>query len=204
MVYDIPVKGDRVKPQQITALHLFCALAFIGSGAIIYVYNFRITYWGLALLLFGILLASVTIVRNKAVVKGTLNLYLRIAELIVSLSLVALSASEMWKFPLGIFSVLSAALVFSVIWERNTGHQLYLRVSESGITLPATFRRRSLPWRDVAQLVLRYGVISIDCYDNKLYQMETMGSAPVSVAELEQFCETQITIAKASRTDNDW
>ena len=81
MEYELPVADKKVKPHQVTALHLICALAFIGTGAIIFVYNYTITYWGLALLIGGIMLTIATIARNKWLITRNINTIFRIVEL---------------------------------------------------------------------------------------------------------------------------
>jgi hypothetical protein len=204
MAFDLPVKGDKVKPQQITALHLFCGLAFIGTGAIIYVYNFEITYWGLALLLAGVLLSLLTIVKNRLITRPPLNIVVRAVELLISVALLTLSLKEQWKFPIGIFGVLSAAILFSLYWERTAGQQLYIRVDEQGIKMPVTSRRRHIPWWDIEEVLLRYSVLSIDCVDNKLYQADLMANANINSVQFEAYCQTQVAANKDKRIKNNW
>ncbi|GAA4459772.1 hypothetical protein GCM10023093_01360 [Nemorincola caseinilytica] len=204
MVFDLPIRGDKVKPQQVTALHLFCSLAFIGTGAIIYVYNFQITYWGLALLLAGLLMAALTVGRNKWVTSRYVNVAFRVIELLISLSMLTLSLIEQWKFPIGIFSVLSAAIAFSIFWERGAGQQLYIRIDEGGLRMPVTSRRRSIPWQDVERVLLRYGILSIDCTDNKLYQVEVSDTSGIDIEVFEAFCNARIAEGIEKRPKNDW
>ncbi len=203
MVFELPVTGTKVKPQQLTALHLFCGLAFLGTGAIIYVYNFEITYWGLALLIAGLALITVTIAKNKWITGRSINKVFRFLELAVALAIAALSFSEQWKFPIVIFTVLVAAIVFSLYWERDAGQQLHVRVDESGVHLPVTARRRFIAWKEIDQVMLRYGVLSIDCIDNKLFQFDVSATtAPVD--QFNEFCAGQVTAAIADRPANDW
>lgn len=204
MAFDLPVKGDKVKPQQITALHLFCGLAFIGTGAIIYVYNFEITYWGLALLLAGMLLSLLTIVKNRLIIRPPLNIVVRAAELLISVALLMLSLKEQWKFPIGIFSVLSAAILFSLYWERTAGQQLYIHVDEQGIKMPVTSRRRHIAWWDVEEVLLRYGVLSVDCIDNKLYQADLAANANIDSVKFEAYCKAMVDANIEKRVKNNW
>src|ERR1700729_3794871 len=125
MVYDLPLEEVKVKPHQITTLHLVSALAFIGTGAIIAVYNYTIPVWGILLLLAGLSLAGVTIAKNKWVISNKVTPPLRIAELVISLAIAGLSLAQHWKFPLFIFSVLSVAIIFAMYWERATGGALF-------------------------------------------------------------------------------
>lgn len=203
MKYELPVAGRKVKPQQVTALHLFSALAFIGTGAIIFVYNFQITYWGLALMTLGVLLAIVVIARNRVVTHGKANMLFRGLELGVSLALMALSLKEQWKFPIAIFSMLSAALLFSLYWERDASEQLLVVIDEGGIRLPATSRRRHIPWAEVEQVLIRFGILSIDCRNNMLYQF-SLSAEIADATAIERASDNWIEQNKPAPGVADW
>jgi hypothetical protein len=203
MEFDLPVTGEKVKPQQITALHLFSGLAFVGAGAIIAVYNYEIPRWGGALLVAGLALLALTMFRNRWVVRKPVNRALRIVELAISLAIAALSFVEQWKFPSGIFSVLSAAILFSLYWERDAGQQLYVHIDETGVRLPVTSRRRFIGWAEIEQVLLRYGVLSVDCIDNKLYQTDVAGST-VDEAQFDEWCKAQVQAHIDKRRNDNW
>jgi hypothetical protein len=203
MLFELPVSGTKVKPQQLTALHLFCGLAFVGTGAIIYVYNFEITYWGAALLAAGTLLIGFTIARNKWITGRKVNKIMRVLELLVALAIAALSFKEQWKFPMGIFSVLVAAIIYSLYWERDAGQQLTVRVDETGVHLPSTSRRRFIPWHEIEQVLLRYGVLSVDTLSNNLYQFD-VSATTADVASFHTFCNEQIEAGISKRKGADW
>lgn len=203
MVFDLPVMGERVKPQQVTALHLFCSLAFMGTGAIIFIYNYQITYWGLALLIAGIALVVLTIFKNKWVIGHKINLILRIKELAISVAIAALSYYEQWKFPIIIFTSLTVAILFSLYWERGIGKRLYAHIDEAGVRLPATSRRRFIGWVNIEQVLLRHGVLSIDCVDNKLYQFDVSGYSADDEA-FEAFCKAQVAANAGKRKKDEW
>lgn len=203
MVFDLPVSGSKVKPQQLTALHLFCGLAFMGTGAIIYRYNFDLTGWGLALLLFGLALMAATIVKNKLITGGRLNTLVRLAELLVAIVIALLSYKEQWKFPIVIFTVLVAVIAFSLYWERGAGQQLYVSVDQAGVHMPVTSRKRFVAWAEADQVILRYGVLSIDCLNNKLYQFD-VSSSTVDVDAFNTYCAARIEEHVPNRVKNDW
>jgi len=204
MVYDLPLEEVKVKPHQITTLHLLCALSFTGTGAIIAVYNYTIPVWAaLALLIAGVALAVVTIAKNKWVVSNKVTPVLRIAELIVSLSLAGLSVAEWWKFPMGIFGVLSVALLFALYWERSTDRALFIHLDTDGVKLPVTARKRFITWPEVEQVVLRFGTLSINCADNRLIQY-TVGDDKVDSEIFEAFCSAQVENNREKRIKDDW
>jgi len=203
MVFDLPVTGDKVKPQQVTALHLFSGLAFVGTGAIICIYNYEIPEWGAVILGIGVLLLWLTMFRNKWITGKPINRIIRYAELMVSLSIAALSFYEQWKFPSGIFSVLSAAIVFSIYWERDAGQQLYIQIDDKGVRMPITSRTRFIAWHEIEQVLLKYGVLSVDCIDNKLIQVDVSKNT-IDEQDFNDFCKLQVENNKNKRTNNDW
>ncbi len=203
MVFDLPVTGEKVKPQQVTALHLFCGLAFVGTGAIICVYNYEIPEWGGAILGAGILLLATAIFRNKWLIGKQANRVVRVLELLISVAIALLSFKEQWKFPSGIFSVLSAAILFSLYWERDAGQALGVHVDEAGVHLPVTSRKRFVGWVEIEQVLLRYGVLSIDCVDNKLYQFDVSANT-VDEEIFHAFCKAQVENHVGKRRKDEW
>jgi len=202
MVYDLPLAEEKVKPHQVTTLHLVSALAFIGTGAIIFVYNYVITWWGLALLILGLLLLGLTIVKNNWVTSQKVNPMFRIAELTIAIILALYSTMQHWKFPIVIFSMLSAALLFALYWERSSGKVLFIHVDDKGLRLPVV-RRRFIPWPEIEQVVLRYGTITINCVDNHLFQW-TVSATDLDPKTFEAYCKTKIEENISKRRNDEW
>lgn len=203
MVYDLPVAEEKVQPHQITTLHLVCAIAFMVAGAIIFKYNFEITIWGLALLVAGLLLIIATIAKNSWLTSKRINPVIRIAELVLSAWIAVYSLIQQWKFPTGIFGVLSAAVLFALYWERAAGAGLFIQVHDEGVKLPVTSRRRFIPWTEIEQVVFRFGTLTIDCVDNKLFQWN-ITNVPADTAEFEAFCLNKVNEHRDKRRKNDW
>ncbi len=202
MVYDLPLVEEKVKPHQVTTLHLICALAFIGTGAIIYRYNFVITYWGLALLLAGLLLLGATVVKNKWLISAKVNPTIRIIELSIALLVAIYSITQQWKFPIGMFSVLSAAIMFSIYWERKAAGTLYVHVDDEGLRLPVV-RRRFIPWVEVDEVVLRFGTLTINLVDNHLFQWN-INDPNFDNEIFEAFCIAKVEENKSKRRNDEW
>jgi hypothetical protein len=190
MVYDLPLVEEKTKPHQVTSLHLISALAFIVSGAIIFVYNYVITWWGLALLVGGVLLAALTIARNRWVISKA-NASFRVLELLIAAAMAAYSFQQQWKFPEFIFSALTAALAFALYWERSATSKLFIHIDDSGINLPVTYRKRYIPWTEVEKVVFRYGTLTVDCTDNRLFQWN-MAESSIDTQAFEDYCDTRI------------
>jgi hypothetical protein len=203
MVYELPLVEVKVKPHHITTLHLVCALAFIGAGAIIAVYNYAIPLWGAALLFAGLVLLYITIARNKWATAPKTNQLLRIAELAVSLTMAIYSLVQQWKFPIGMFGALSAALVYALFWERSSGSALKITVDENGITLPENSRKKFISWPEVEQITMRFGTFTVDCLDNRLFQW-TIGEMKIDTNDFEAYCNKLIQDSIGNRQNNNW
>ncbi len=203
MEYSIQLIDEKVKRHQVTALHLTSALAFIGAGAIIYVYNFQIKPWGLAILFAGLALGIATIVKNKWVTTPASNLMFRIVELLLALALCGYSAMQHWNLPIGIFGVLAAGIAFAIFWERSSDGKQYIYVSEDGIRLPVDSRKRFLEWVEVNDVIVKFGTLSIDCADNRLFQWN-VHNITFDKAAFDSFCFNQIETGKTKRITEEW
>ncbi len=202
MEYQLQLADEKVKPHQITTLHLVCSFAFLGAGAIITIYNYTIPVWGLALLLVGIALLALTIFRNSWVNDKKVNPALRIIELVIAITFTVYSLLMQWKFPIVIYGGLSAALLFALFWERKAGSKLYIYVDDDGLRLPVV-RRRFIPWSEVEVIVLKYGTLTINCLDNHLFQWSV--SVPeINVDAFDAFCSTKVEESIEKRRNNEW
>jgi hypothetical protein len=203
MVYDLPLEEVKVKSHQVTTLHLMCALAFTGTGAIIFVYNYIITMWGAALLAAGLVLLFLTFFKNKWLTQRNRNTVARIIELAIALFVGLYSVMQQWKFPTVIFGILSAALLFGLYWERTAGGALFVNIDETGLRLPITSRQRFLKWTEIEQVVMRFGTISINCLDNRLFQWN-IGNSNIDPQQFEAYCEAQVEANKNKRIVDEW
>ncbi|MBC7553694.1 MAG: hypothetical protein H7257_06915 [Taibaiella sp.] len=203
MTYSIQLSDEKVKKHQVTALHLTCALAFTGCGAIMFVYNQDIKWWGASLLAAGIGLLSLTIAKNKLVITTPNSSVFRIAELVISLAIAGYCAINQWKLPVWIFGVLGAAVCFAFFWERASNTMQYVHLGHDGIKLPVESRRRFIQWVDVETVLFKFGTLSIDCTDNKLYQWNVR-PAEFDNMEFEDFCSKKIDEYRDKRRKDDW
>ena len=126
----------------------------------------------------------------------------RIAELVCTLLYGAYFLYGKLWLPTGIFGILSATLLFAIFWENNKNRAQYVHIDEKGVQLPATSRRRELAWNQVAQVILRFGILTIDCYDNHLYQWNVK-MPEYSKEELEGYCSKLIAEHK-EKQEADW
>lgn len=202
MEYKIQLVEEKVKQQQVTSLHLISALAFLGAGAIIFLYNSTITYWGLALVVVAIAILAVVMGRNRWVTKPANNTAFRVIELAIAAVLAAYSAFQDWKLPLGIFGVIAAALAFSLYWERKSNSAQYVYVDDNGIALPGA-RRKDMAWTGVEKVMLRFGTLSVSTTDNHMFQWN-VHPVTFDATTFEQYCTGKIDANRENRKKDDW
>lgn len=189
MTFELLLAEGKVKPQQITALHLLSAFAIIGSGSVFYFFSDQLKWWGVGLLLLGFALTFVAIFRNKWLLKPERNRVIRIIELMAALCLASFMAiNDMWV-PAGMFGILAVVIVLAFYWEKGSGEQ-YVYVSEAGIKLPFSSRKRFIDWQEVESVLYKYGTLTVECDGNKLYQW-SIKKTRFERDEFERFCSKQ-------------
>ena len=202
MTFELPLVEERVKPHQVTALHLITALAFTGTGAVLYKLHEPVKEWALALLIAGIALIATVFVKNKWLIKPAANRYFRMGELMILLCISSFMVLKGWMIPAAMFGVLSAVVLFALYWERGGGGMLQIRIDAEGIKLPVTSRRRLIEWPEVEQVILRFGTLTINGADNRLFQWSVY-NVDFDKEVFEAFCHRQIEAARSRRVA-DW
>jgi hypothetical protein len=202
MVYDLTVDDVKVKPHQVTTLHMICALAFLVGGTIAAVYNFDYLRWcGIGILACGIGLTGVVIAKNKWVISSTVNPAFRLMEMLVCATIAAYALYRGWKFPIVIFTSLTAFVTFAFFWERSA-RPLSIHLGDEGITLPATARRRFRPWTDIEEVILRFGILTINYVDNSLMQWPVPATG-VDADSFEAWCAARVEAFRDKR-QKEW
>jgi len=219
MVFDLPVTEEKVKSHQITALHLIVALALFTSGALFYFMYLLFAYTiyketsehtlqivrmeGVIVAVLGILLFAVIVAKNKWLVKSANNRIIRIGELLVVACISIYAFIVNMPIPGSTFAILGAVLIFSLYWEATAGKPAFVHIDEQGIRLPSTSRKRSLEWWEVDQVMLRYGTLSIECMENRLYQLN-INPVQFDMKQFDAFCEGRISESADKRKNNEW
>ncbi|MCD6064656.1 MAG: hypothetical protein K0R82_2567 [Flavipsychrobacter sp.] len=203
MTFELPLTEARVKPHQVTALHLLAGLVMTGCGAILSLVQTPARTWSIALLVAGLLLLGIALMRNKWIRQPKINRLFRIGELMVLLCLASYFALKGFNIPAAMCGVLGAAILFAIFWEQQSGTTVSVHIDDNGIRLPLTSRKRSLSWPEVEQVLLRFGTLTINCQDNRLFQW-TVGAITFDKDAFEKYCNTQIEEGKLKRDPNDW
>jgi len=201
MSFELPLTEEKVKPHQSTAMHLMSGFIFSGTGAIFLAISQPLKYWGIALLVAGLLLLVTTVIKHRWLVLTGANRIFRIAELLIFLCLASYCAMHKWWVPTTMFGVLSASILMALLWE-NGENNLLIRVDEQGIKLPVTSRKRFIDWSEVEKVLLRYGTLTVDCADNRLFQWNVK-KMDVDAATFDAYCSKMIEEGKDRRAA-DW
>ena len=224
MAFQVPLTEQKVKPHQVTALHLVAGFALLalaaigllvnntvmtlpGAGTIeqqkINIQKFDMLDAGLSVTMaLSIIILFAALFRNKWLRKPAINKLFRIGELLI-LSAVAIYLLTLnLTVPAVVFGILAATMIFSLTWETGKDTRLYVQIRDQGISLPVTSRRRSVAWLEVEKVLLRHGTITINCVDNRMYQWVTAAN-DIDVEELEAYCDALIQAAMKDRK-KDW
>lgn len=202
MTFELLLAEERVKPRQVTALHLLVALALTGAGALFRLFPGDARNWSVFLLTAGVLLLLLALFRNKWLLGKVANLATRALELLLLMALTVYCYMHHWTPPTVMFGVLAAAVVFSLFWEQGS-RQLKVIIDEQGIQLPVTSRKRFIAWRDVENVLLKFGTLTVNCTDNRLFQW-TLAKSSIDSDTFTSFCRQQVEKGKLQKDANDW
>lgn len=223
MVFEVPLATQKVKPHQVTAMHLIAALAFIAVACITLLINnieIKMPDGGnlqvgdtdifdlldgaaTTVLLAGIAILFAGLFKNKWLTKPKNSKVFRIIEVGIAIAVAIFLLVKQFEIPAAIFGVLAAALAFAIFWENSKGQQLTVSVSEDGIKLPINSRRRNINWTETEKILLRHGTLTINCVDNRLYQWMTAPN-DVNAEQFESFCAKHVEAAIPNRRSDDW
>lgn len=224
MAFEIPLAEQKIKPHQVTALHLMMGFALVATGAFIISVFFAMMLipfsWepvakGSEINVHSILLPEYIMVvaglailflsffRNKWLLKPRNNKALRRVELGFCVTLTVYSGLTGAFVITAIFGILAAAIIYSFSAENAGGQQPAVTVDEKGIRLPAIAKRRNINWAETERVLLRHGTLTINCIDNRLYQWITTANN-IDGQAFEAYCTAHIEAAKQDRKKYDW
>ncbi len=213
MNFTLELVEERVRPHQVTALHLIAALMLIGAGGLCFlirsyapslpVSGAAVFATGASCILSGLVLLGIIIFRNRWLLNPHINHIFRIIELIMLSGTAAFFTMFQWWIPAAMSGIVSVTLIFSLFWERGKNRRQHIRLTEHGIRLPMTSRRKQLSWSEVDRVIFRFGVLTIDCHDNHLMQWNVQ-PADFDQQDFEAWCITQIETGKANRIKSNW
>jgi hypothetical protein len=221
MRFELPLVEERVKPHQLTALHLFVAFILLITASLLLVSYSAVShlpedklaeykmllYFGpavsVALYAITAILLIVTIVKNKWLQKPMNNMLFRTFELLLIASLFIYCTVAGLVIPAIIYAILCTTIILAISWERKKHIPLVINIDKDGIKLPITSRTRIIDWADIEHVILRFGTLTVNCVDNRLYQWN-IGNYNFETDVFEVFCIRQVDKAKEKRDNNNW
>src|SRR5579885_1602521 len=99
MNFELALTDEKVKPHQITALHLLSAFVCLGTGALFYWLYLPVKGIATSLMIGGVLLLTLTIVRNKWLLRPATNRVFRLIEILAFGSLAIFVLIRHWWAP---------------------------------------------------------------------------------------------------------
>lgn len=203
-MFTLSLADEKVKPYQTVALHFLMGLALLTFGILSYVFYFytimatdhkssipEFRKWGVAMILPGLVILFFSLFRGRWLKEPKNNRLFRIIEVVCASVYAGYFVIAKWWVPAGIFGILALTLVLATLWEGSRNRMQLIHIDDQGIALPGTSRRRSLEWNEIQQVLLRFGVLTIDCYDDHLYQWNVT-LPEFHKDEFEAYCAKQV------------
>ena len=220
MHFDLPLAEEKVKQRQVITLHLIVSFALMTTGLFLLLLksffstlpaekvaslmSFTISKgWGIVILLAGMGLMAVILAKSRWLTDKKVNRTVRAVELMVILSLSAFAVMNELYTPALLYGLIAAAILFAIYWESVSDNTLYIHINDKGIKLPLTSRKKFVEWWEIEQVLLRFGILTIDCHDNRLFQWN-IGSVNFDKEELQRFCSEHIAANKEKRKKYAW
>lgn len=211
-MYQIVLEGKQIKRNQVTGMHLMAGFLLIAMGLFTWLvpnsvkqkeFDF-LNYAGLVIALIGLIIVFVCIFFNKKIIQTKANLALRLLE-ISSLALILFySLYQKWYLPAGYSAVALLGIILAFYWEKTGKRNKIARFTDQGIHIPGLGKNTDLPWQAIRQILLRHNILTVDCRDNKLYQLLlAQEQSIINKDEFETYCRFQIE-AKKHLLKTDW
>lgn len=199
-MFKIKVENNKIKNNQVTALHLMVGLLFIVLGLVtvmvpntiktleyMYLENIGWLYF-----VFGLFLICISIFFNKKIIQTRKSQVLRIIEIIALGIIIIYSLMHEWYLPASYCFAALIGVGFAYIWEKKALKELNILLNEQGITIPKIWSNTVINWSDVKYIIIKHNIITIDCKDNRLIQYNINSLYNNQPIEIEYFASDQI------------
>jgi len=220
MNFLLQLTEERVKREHKITLHLFVVFVLMATGAFLLLLQYLLkgvsivhndqlknlsvpNGLGVLVLLISFLLLGTTLFKSKWLLHSSFGKWIRVIEGFVLLALAIASFISQLTMPSVLFVMLSFVVFFAFYWENSKGNLLTITINEQGIIFPSTARKKGLAWWEVEQVILRFGIITINCHDNRLYQWQ-VGKIDFDKDSFEQFCVSNVQAHREERKKYVW
>ena len=90
--------------------------------------------------------------------------------------------------------ILSGAIVLFWIYLKKREDGEKILVSEKSIVLPGLSRDRIVEWTQLANVIKKHDLLTLDFKNNKLLQVQVINADHVDEDEFNQFCQQQLAV----------
>ncbi len=199
-MYQILLEGHRVKRNQVTGMHLMAGFLLVVMGVVTWLVpnslkqqRFDFLNWvGLAYALFGFALLIACTFFNRKMTRTKANFTLRILEALALAPIVIYSLLHKWYLPAAYSAAALLGIAFAFYWEK-AGKQSRLAIfDDDGVQLPRLGKKDKILWQDITRVLLRHNILTVDCKNNKLFQLTTEKKEPsINKEAFEAYCKMQ-------------
>lgn len=210
-MYQILLEGKQVKNNQITSIHIMAGLLLLVMGFITWLVpnsikqkelNF-LNYAGLGYVVIGIIIITATIFFNRSVLKQKVNKRLRIFEIIVFIPILIYSIYQKWYLPLGYATAALIGIILAYYFETRGKVNKTAHILSEGIKIAGLGKHSNMPWSEIKNIIIKYNILTIDRYDNKLYQLPLVKNTTNDFETIENYSKQQI-IENKGKKEEDW
>jgi len=210
-VHTVPVIHNRIKNNQVTALHLMAGLLLLVLGFITWIRPSEIKIIhhellrdiGVLYLLFGLALIIISVFFNKKIIQSKKNTALRFLELLAFLPVIFYTLSQKWYLPFAYSTAAFIGIVFAYFWEKGAAGAFYIYINPKGISLPRFGSDKQILWRDIQTVIFKHDLITINCRNNKVFQFQIKMDKFQVTPQLRSFCTSQVA-ANEHLYQEDW
>lgn len=214
MTYSFSIPAARVRPHQSLALHLMLAIVLFATGVLcIGLYWFtsvsprfatRIATFGIlgGICFIAALVVGILAMRSRRKNQPALRL---VEGVVLTLGAVVFIRNG-WVAPAALFGVLGVLVFLIHGLETAAGtRRSTLVIDDAGVHRPFSLRTRHLAWHELKAVLLRRGILTIDCLDNRLYQYQVPQAGTANdAASFEAWCAERIRESAPKRSKSDW
>jgi hypothetical protein len=211
-MYQIVLEGKQVKKNQVTGMHLMAGFLLLVMGFLTWIvpntvkqqeFDF-LNKVGIAYSLLGLAIIIICVFFNKRIIQSPANFGLRILEVLSLAPILIYSLLQKWYLPAAYSTAALLGIILAFYWERNGKKNRLAIFNDKGVFIPGLGRKSELAWQDITRILLRHHVLTVDCKDNKLFQINLdRNQDTVNREEFEGYCKIQIE-AKKHLHKADW
>lgn len=212
-MYQIVLEGKQVKKNQVTGMHLMAGFLLLVMGFLTWIvpnsvkqqeFDF-LNAIGIGYALFGLAIIIICIFFNKKIIQSPANFVLRIMEVLSLAPILLYSLLQEWYLPAAYSGAALLGIILAYYWEKNGKKSRIAIFNDAGVKVQGLGRKSEIAWQDLTRVLLRHHVLTLDCKDNKLFQLnlERSQSTTINREDFEAYCKIQIE-AKKHLYRADW